>query len=186
MNRYASSNSSPASAEGACGDGSLSRLGGVGDGGDDEAVGADAIEDGIRSAADDEFTDAGFRADAAEVGMNSQSFHDGNDAGGQAFGGVRLVQGNEGTNFLEAGQSQGRPDDLERAMLFLQVGSQPRERGRGDSSAWALPQTHFGGGNSRSVPQETSHASMSSSPTYCPHFTCPPACPISASPRPCP
>jgi len=88
------------------------RLGGVGDGGDDEAVGADAIEGGIRSAADDEFTDAGFRADAAEIGMNSQSFNDGNDAGGQAFGGVRLVQGNEGTNFLEAGQSQRRPEDL--------------------------------------------------------------------------
>ncbi len=52
------------------------RLGGVGDGGDDEAVGADAIEDGIRSAADDEFTDAGFRAGAAEIGMNSQSFND--------------------------------------------------------------------------------------------------------------
>ena len=49
----------------------------MGDGGDDEAVGADAIENGIRSAAslrepqltrrdDDEFTDAGFRADAAQ------------------------------------------------------------------------------------------------------------------------
>ncbi len=54
----------------------LRPLGGVGDGGDDEAVGADAIEDGIRSAADEEFTDAGFRADAAEIGMNSQSFND--------------------------------------------------------------------------------------------------------------
>jgi len=54
----------------------------VGDGGDDEAVGADAIEDGIRSAADDEFTDAGFRGDAAEVGMNSQSFNDRSDGGG--------------------------------------------------------------------------------------------------------
>jgi len=87
-------------------------LGGVGDVGDDEAVGADAIEDGIRSAADYEFTDAGFRADAAEIGMNSQSFNDGNDAGGWAFGGVWLVQGDKGANFLEAGQSQGRPDDL--------------------------------------------------------------------------
>ena len=84
----------------------------MGDGGNDEAAGADAIEDGIRSAADDEFTDARFRTDAAEIGMNSQSFNDGNDARGQAFGGVRLVQGHEGANFLEAGQSQGRPDDL--------------------------------------------------------------------------
>lgn len=87
-------------------------MGSVGDGGDDEAIGADAIEDGIRSAADDEFTDARFRADAAEGGMNSQSFKDRNDANGQAFGGVWLVQGNEGANFLEAGQSRGRPDDL--------------------------------------------------------------------------
>ena len=130
------------------------RLGGVGDGGDDEAVGADAIEGGIRSAADDEFTDAAFRADAAEIGMNSQSFNDGKDAGGQAFGGVRLVQGDKGANFLEAGQSQGRPDDLYRAMFSWQVRSQPREGGRGDSSAWTLPQTHFGGGSSQSVPQE--------------------------------
>src|SRR5882724_101992 len=143
-------------------DGSLSRLGGVGDGGDDEPGGADAIEDRIRSAADDEFADAGFRADAAEIGMDSQSFNDGNDAGGQAFGGVRLVQGDKGANFLEAGQSQGRPDDLYRAMFSWQVRSQPREGGRGDSSAWTLPQTHFGGGNSRSVPQESSQAFMSS------------------------
>lgn len=91
---------------------SLCRLGGVGDGGDDEAVGSDAIEYGIRSAADNEFTDAGLRAGAAEIGMNSQSFDNGNDARGQAFGGVRLVQGDEGANFLEPGQSQGRPDDL--------------------------------------------------------------------------
>jgi hypothetical protein len=84
----------------------------VGNGGDDEALRADAIENGIRSAADEEFTDAGFRADAAEIRMNSQSFNDRNDARGQAFGGVWLVQGNEGANFLEAGQSQGRPYDL--------------------------------------------------------------------------
>ena len=56
----------------------------MGDGGDDEAVGADAVEDGIGGAADDEFTDAGFRADAAEIRMNSQSFNDRNDARGQA------------------------------------------------------------------------------------------------------
>jgi hypothetical protein len=76
----------------------------VGAGGDDEAVGADGIEDGIRSAADDEFAHAGLRADAVEIGMNSQSFDNRNDAGGQAFGGARLVQGNEGANFLEAGR----------------------------------------------------------------------------------
>ena len=68
----------------------------------DEAVGADAVKDGKGSAADDEFTDAGFGADAAEVGMNAKSFHDRNDTSGQAFGGIRFVQGDEGANFLEA------------------------------------------------------------------------------------
>ena len=71
----------------------LSGLRGVGVGGHYEAVGADAIEDGIRSAASlreppltrrdkDEFTDSWFGTDAAEIGMNAQSFDDGDDADG--------------------------------------------------------------------------------------------------------
>ena len=138
----------------------------MGDGGDYEAVATDAIKDGIRSAADDELADAGFRSDSAEIGMNSQCLDDRNDASGQALGGVRLVRGYEGPNFLKASEGQRRPDDLERATflaMFLAGGrSQHRERGRGGSSAWTLPQTHFGGGNSRSVPQESSQAFMSS------------------------
>ena len=138
----------------------------VGDGRDGEAVAADAIKDGIRSAADDELPDAGFRSDSAEIGMNSQCFDDRNDASTQALGGIRLVQGYEGTNFLKASEGQRRPDDLERDTFFGHVSgwgrSQPRERGRGGPSAWTLPQTHFGGGNSRSVPQESSQAFMSS------------------------
>ena len=95
-----------------------------------------------------------------------QCFEDRNDASGRALGGFRLVQGYEGPNFLKASEGQRRPDDLERATFFRHVfgwgRSQPRERGRGGSSAWTLPQTHFGGGNSRSVPQESSQAFMSS------------------------
>ena len=59
----------------------------MGDGGNYEAVAADAIEDGVRSAADDELPDAGSRSDS-EMGMNSQCFDDRNDASGQALGGV--------------------------------------------------------------------------------------------------
>src|SRR5919108_4993695 len=55
-------------------------LRGVGDRGVDEAIGANAVEDGIRSAAEEEFADSWFRTNAAEIGMNSQSFNDGNDA----------------------------------------------------------------------------------------------------------
>ena len=83
-------------------------LRGVGDGGDYEAVATDAIKDGIRSATDDELPDAGFRSDSAEIGMNSQCFDDRNDASGQALGGVRLVQGYEGPNFLKASEGQRR------------------------------------------------------------------------------
>ena len=95
----------------------------MGDGGDYEAVAADAIKDGIRSAADDELPDAGLRSDSAEIGMKSQCFDDRNDASGQALGGFRLVQGYEGPNFLEASEGQRRPDDLERARFFMTVRS---------------------------------------------------------------
>ena len=137
----------------------------MGDGGDYEAIAADAIKDGIRSAADDELPGTGFRSDSAEKGMNSQCFDDRNDASGRALGGVRLVQGYEDPNLLKASEGQRRPDDLERITFFGHVfgwGAQLRERSRGGSSAWTLPQTHFGGGNSRSVPQESNHAFMSS------------------------
>ena len=93
----------------------------MGDGGDYEAVATDAIKDGIRSAADDELADAGFRSDSAEIGMNSQCLDDRNDASGQALGGVRLVRGYEGPNFLKASEGQRRPDDLERATFFGHV-----------------------------------------------------------------
>jgi len=93
----------------------------VGDGGDYEAVATDAIKDGIRSAADDELADAGLRSDSAEIGMNSQCLGDRNDASGQALGGVRLVHGYEGPNFLKASEGQRRPDDLERATFFGHV-----------------------------------------------------------------
>ena len=87
----------------------------MGNGRDDEASGADAIEDGIRRAADHQFADAGLRADVPQIGMNPQRFNHRNDARGQSFRGVRLVQRHECANFLQAGQSQGRPDDLQRA-----------------------------------------------------------------------
>ena len=102
----------------------------MGDGGDYEAIAADAIKDGIRSAADDELPGTGFRSNSAEKGMNSQCFDDRNDASGRALGGVRLVQGYEDPNLLKASEGQRRPDDLERITFFGHVfgwgGSAPR------------------------------------------------------------
>jgi len=57
---------------------------GVRGGGDYEAVAADAIKDGLRSAADDELPDAGLRSNSAGIGINSQCFDDRNDASGRA------------------------------------------------------------------------------------------------------
>jgi len=79
--------------------------------------------------------------------MISQRFHDRHDANRQTFGGARLIQGDVGTNFLEADSSEWRPDNLYR---------------HSDSSSWFLPQTHLGGRNSWSVPQERSQAFISS------------------------
>ncbi len=79
--------------------------------------------------------------------MISQGFHNCDDAHCHTFGSIRFIQSDIGTNFLETGSSEWRPDDLYR---------------HSDSSSWFLPQTHLGGGNSWSVPQERSHAFMSS------------------------
>lgn len=81
------------------------------------------------------------------MGMKFESFHDGDNAGCETFGGVRLVESDEGVNFAETGQSQRRPDYRYR---------------HSDSSSWTLPQMHFGGGNSRFVPQESNQAFISS------------------------
>ena len=43
----------------------------MGNGGDDDALGANAIEDGVRSAADDEFADSWFSSDPAEIRIDA-------------------------------------------------------------------------------------------------------------------
>lgn len=137
-------------------------LGAVRDSGNNDAVSANAIEDGIRSAADDQLADTRFRADAPQIRMNSQSFHNRDEACSQAFCSIGLVQGNEGANFLKASERQRRPDDCQRATFCRQGRTQLRGFGRTGTWLWNLPQTHLGGGNSWSVPQESNQTFMSS------------------------
>jgi hypothetical protein len=44
--------------------------------------------------------------------MISQSFYDRHNTRCQTFGGIRFIQRDKGSNSLEAGPSQRRPDDL--------------------------------------------------------------------------
>lgn len=122
-------------------------LGGVPDCGDKNAAAADAVENRVGSAADDEFTDAGFGAGTAQVGMKLERFNDGDDAGREAFRSARFIESDKGVDFAETGKSQRGPDDLYRHK---------------NSSSWVLPQAHLGGGSSCFVPQESSQAFMSS------------------------
>lgn len=79
-----------------------------------DAVPADTVENRVRSAADYQFANAGFGTSAAEIWVRPQRFNDRNDASGQAFGGVGLIECDIGTNLAKTCQSQRRPDDLNR------------------------------------------------------------------------
>jgi hypothetical protein len=79
--------------------------------------------------------------------MLFQSLGKGNDARCQPFCSVRLVSSHKGSYLLKSRQRPRRPDNLYRHSA---------------SSSCFLPQAHFGGGNSLSVPHESSQAFMSS------------------------
>lgn len=72
----------------------------------------DAIQDDIRSATDDEFADGWLGSGTAKVRMVLERFHQGDDSHGEAFGCVRLVDGDVGANLVQARACQRRPNDL--------------------------------------------------------------------------
>ena len=79
--------------------------------------------------------------------MLFQSFGQRDDSRRQSLCGVRLVPGNVSPYLLQPRTCQRRPDNLYRHRA---------------SSSCCRPQAHLGGGISRSVPQESSQAFMSS------------------------
>ena len=119
---------------------------------DRDPLAAHPVENDVGSPSDDQLPNPRLDSGSTEIGMNLQSFHHCHEARGQSFRCLRIVQGNVGVNFAEPRARQGRPDDFYRHTASRQKAS----------SSCSLPQTHFGGGNSRSVPQERSQAFMSS------------------------
>lgn len=105
------------------------------------------IENNIRSAADNQFADSGLSPGASQARMVSESLNHGNDSRGQPLGCVWFIQRHVSPNFLKPRERQRRPDDFYR---------------HGGPSSCLWPQTHLGSGSSWSVPQERSHAFMSS------------------------
>ncbi len=107
-----------------------------------------AIENDMRGAPNDQLANAGFSLGSPEMRMVLQSFNHCHNARGQSFRSIGLVLGRVSANFKQPRSCHRRADDLYRHSA---------------SSSCSLPQMHFGGGNSRSVPQERSQAFISSS-----------------------
>jgi hypothetical protein len=94
-------------------------LGGVEDGVDDDLLRAEAIDDDIRSAADDEFTDVGSVSGAAEVGVKAQRLDDRHDSQREAFSGGWFVVCDVGADLAQARPREGGPKDFEGDSFFL-------------------------------------------------------------------
>jgi hypothetical protein len=84
------------------------------DGEDEEFSAANAVENQVGSAADDQFANAGFNSCSAQVRTTSQRFNEGHDPDREAFGGVRLIESYELSNLLQVRPRQGRPGDFYR------------------------------------------------------------------------
>lgn len=93
----------------------LPLLGGVVDGGNEDLVTAEAVEDEVGSAADEQFAEIGLGGGVAEVGVKLESFNESHDARGETFGSVGIVEGDVSTNLAQTGNGEGRPDNLGRA-----------------------------------------------------------------------
>lgn len=101
----------------------------------------------VRRPPDNQLANARVRSNSSQMRVHPQSLHHRNNSCGQLSGSFGFVQSDEGMNFPQSGPRWRRPNDLYRHSA---------------SSSWSFPQAHFGGGNSCSVPQESSHAFMSS------------------------
>jgi hypothetical protein len=69
---------------------------------DGDVAAINAVKDEVRSAAYDQFTDSGFGASTAEVWISSEGFDQGDDADGQALGGLRFIQRDVSADLLQS------------------------------------------------------------------------------------
>ena len=114
---------------------------------DNHALPAYSIKYRVRRSPDNQLANSRLRSDSPQVRVHPQSLNHRDNSCSQVSCSFGFVQRDESTNFPQPCSRQRRPNDLYRHSA---------------SSSWYSPQTHFGGGSSRSVPQESSHAFMSS------------------------
>ena len=94
--------------------GRLLLLGGVMDGGDEDLMAAEAVEDDVGSAADDEFAEIRFGGGVAEAGVELESFDEGHDTSGESLGSAGIVDSDVGANLAQACGGEGRPNNFGR------------------------------------------------------------------------
>jgi len=82
------------------------------DGGDEDLMAAEAIEDDVRSPADDELAEIRFGGGVAEAGVELESFDEGDNAGGELLSSWGVVESDVGANLAQARDGEGRPDNL--------------------------------------------------------------------------
>ena len=87
-------------------------MGGVVDGSDEDLMAAEAIEDDVRSAADDKLAEIRFGGGVAEAGVELESFDESDDASGELLSSAGIVEGDVGANLTQAGDGEGRPGNL--------------------------------------------------------------------------
>jgi hypothetical protein len=84
------------------------------DGEDEELSAANAVENYVGSAANDQFANAGFNSWSAQVRTASQRFNEGHDPDREAFGDAGFIESYERSNLLQARPRQRRPSDFYR------------------------------------------------------------------------
>jgi hypothetical protein len=93
--------------------------GGLEDGEDLDVTRAEAVDDGIGCAGDDEFAGGGGAAFAAGFGMGLEGFHSGKDGFDEAVGGGDVVLCDVVACGAEMMERPGRPAELQRRRHFL-------------------------------------------------------------------
>lgn len=68
---------------------------------DDDPLATHTIENNVRSATDDQFADSWFGPGPPQTGMVPEGLNHGHDSCGQPLGGVGLIEGHVGADFLK-------------------------------------------------------------------------------------
>jgi len=81
---------------------------------DRDAVASNAVENGIRSPGDHQFSHTGLGTDPAQTRLSFQRFDNRDDPCSQMPGGVRFVESHKGMNFSKPRPCERGPDNFDR------------------------------------------------------------------------